>query len=229
MKFSFNKKQIVIIISIFALLFAGLYLFLSRAVQPTVINTSPDNGSSDVSETSQISINFDASIQEKSKTKIFVALKPQADFDSTWLANTYKIIPKTNLQNNQKYTVNVLFDNTKIYSFSFETEIFNSAVIQKYGSLQSQNDFVFGQVTKDLITKYPWYTSLPVKTNNYIVDYDFDKQEFVITFLVPIESSDQLNTLTSDVMQKLKGIGVKDPITYYMNMIAPRPSPNPGL
>lgn len=213
-----NKRLIFIFVGLIVLIGLGVFYFTGRTPQPTVSSTDPADGAAEVLETSRVNVVFNPNIKDAAKTGISIRPNPSFDFDSTWLVNTYKIIPKAPLQNNTQYSVAVLFNGKEIYSFSFETSAFSQADIQKNGPTQSQNDYAFGQSTKAFLEKYPWYTSLPIKTNNYIIDYDSNQQKFVITFLVPIQTGDQLNSLTTEVEAKIKAIGVTGPINYYMSM-----------
>ncbi|HKC04256.1 MAG TPA: Ig-like domain-containing protein [Patescibacteria group bacterium] len=210
-----NKKAVLIIIFFLFLVGVLFYFFLNRIQKPNLLDTSPKDGAIDVLETSQISINFEPNIQEKAKQKISVTFDPQISFDSTWLANTYKIIPKLPLSNNTKYSVKVLFIDKSIYEFSFETSLFSQADIQKFGAQQSKDDYDYGQALKILVNKYPFYTSLPIKTKDYVVYYDFELNKFAITFIDPNITPTQKDVFIKDALVGIRKIGAKDPIYYY--------------
>lgn len=222
-----NKKVILFLLVSIFIIGIIIYSILNKAVVPIVVGTNPDNGSVNILETSQIDITFDSKITNQTKSGITITISPEVGFDSTWLSNTYKIIPKNNLQNNTKYTAKVLYKNKSIYTFSFETIIFSQTQIQKDGVIQSQNDYVFGQATKKVVNQYPWYTSLPIKTQDYVVYYDFQKQKFAITFLAK-NTADKQASLTQSAITNIKSIGVKDPVQYYVtNSATSTASPAP--
>ena len=223
-----NKVKVLIFLSV-SLFIIGVivYSLLNRTVKPVVTATNPTDGAINILETSPIDITFDSTITSQIKSGITINIEPQINFDSTWLLNTYKLIPKTNLLNNQNYTVDVFYNKSKIYTFGFKTEVFNQNDVQKFGPRQSQDDLISGQDLTKIVNLYPWYTSLPIKTQNYVVYYDFQKQKFAITFLSKI-SADEQTTLTKDALTNIKAIGVKDPIQYYVtNPAASTPSPAP--
>jgi len=222
-----NKKVILFLLVSIFIIGIIIYSILNKAVVPIVVGTNPDNGSVNILETSQIDITFDSKITNQTKSGITITISPEVGFDSTWLSNTYKIIPKNNLQNNTKYTAKVLYKNKSVYTFSFETIIFSQTQIQKDGVIQSQNDYVFGQATKKVVNQYPWYTSLPIKTQDYVVYYDFQKQKFAITFLAK-NTADKQASLTQSAITNIKSIGVKDPVQYYVtNSATSTASPAP--
>lgn len=219
-----KRLRIIIITIVVVIVAAAILLILTAQPVPGVISTTPSDGGTEIGESTQISINFNQYLKENSKTGISVSFDPNIDFDSTWLSSTYKIIPKANLQNNTKYTATVFFNGKKIYGFFFETATFSQEQISKYGALQSQNDFAFGQATKKVVEQNPWYTNLPIKTNNFVIYYDFEQQKFAISFLIPIQSADQEKALIQEAVNDIKSIGFKGTVNYYVNLTAtPQP------
>lgn len=215
-----TKKRLTMFLAGLVLIVGSFYLFANKEASPTVMSTIPNNGDVEILENSQISINFNDGVTERQKGQISVLFAPLVDFDSTWLTSTFKIIPKNPLRNNTNYSVSVFLDKKQIYQFSFETSTFSQADIKKYGPSQSQNDLAFGEATKKVVEQYPWYTSLPIKTKDYVVYYDFDKQKFAITFLKAPQDSGQQNSLILDAVGRIKSIGAKEPVEYYINLPA---------
>lgn len=216
MKKFINKKQILIFIAILVFAILGIYLYSKREIQPTITGTTPMGGATEVSENSQISIDFKSNIQEKAKKDISITFSPEEPFDSTWLVNSLKIIPKTKLQNNSTYRVGVLFKNKSFYSFSFETATFSQEEINKYGGQQAQSDYTFGQVLNGFVKQNPWYTLLPIRTADYTIYYDSNQQKFSIAFTNTQLGQEQQNSLVQNALADLRKIGVKDPIPYYI-------------
>lgn len=212
-------KYLFVLGVVFALI---LILIINREPSIAVIKTDPASGAKEVLETTQIDITFNQDVNSKSINNISIKTKPQIEFNSTRLVNTYKIVPKAPLQNNTKYEIEVLYRNKIIYIVSFETSVFSQEDVLKYGALQSEDDFIYGQALKDVVGKYTWYTSLPIKTSSYIIYHDFEKMKFAITYLVPIQDSDQENALVKNALDNLKKIGVKEPIQYYLNKPLPK-------
>ncbi len=209
-------KKIFIGIAIIVGLFVLFLLFTKpNELVPQIVSTDPSNNLEDVLDTKQISINFDKKINEKSKVDLSVTFSPNVNYDSTWLTNTLVIIPKSNLANNTKYTVNISYKNKEIYTFSFTTQIFSQEDIIKYGPLQSQDDYNYGQALKDLINKYPFYTYMPIKTKGYIVDFDVNKNKFIITLLQDNLTQTEKENLIKDALINIKKVGAPEPIQYY--------------
>lgn len=214
----FKTKFLVVILLALSLVFIFVFIFIkTREKTPSVISTDPKNNESNVLETKQISINLNTDISDKSKSNLTVNFDPQIQFDSTWLSNTYKIIPKNNLSNNTNYIVQVNYKNKEIYKFSFETNTFSQEDIQKYGPLQTQDDYDFGQTLTDIANKYPFYTNLPIKTQNYVVYYDFEQDKFAITLLIEPKDSSEEKEIIKGAVENIKKIGAKEPVLYYVN------------
>lgn len=194
-----------------------VFLFLKRETPPQVVNTDPRDGEENILEIKQISINMNTNISDSTKENVSVSFTPDVQFDSTWLTNTYRIIPQNNLLNNTDYVVKVNYKNKEIYRFTFETSVFSQKDIKEYGAIQSQDDYVYGQALKNVVNEYPFYTSLPIKTQNYVIYYDFEQGEFAITLLVATENVDQKDEIIKDALENIRKIGVEDPILYYIN------------
>jgi len=214
-----NKKIFIVFTAVIGIVaIIAIYFYINENNKtPNVISTDPKNSEQEILETKQISIDFNSDISEKSKDRVSVNFEPQTDFDSIWLSNTYKIIPKNGLKNNTTYKIHVLYNKKEIDSFTFYTTVFSQEESKKYGTLQAENDLLFGKALTKIVNEYPFYTNLPIKTKNYVVYYDFEENKFAITLLTPVEGPSQRNQLIKDVLDKIKQIGAKDPIQYYIN------------
>lgn len=211
-----TKNKTFFIIAGFILLSLVIFFyFKNNIVTPYVLTTNPSNESEEITEDSQIDINFNGDIKESNKGSVSVNIQPQIEYDSTWISNTYKVIPKSSLQNNTTYTINVLYKKSNIYSFSFKTSIFSKEKIKTDGKQATEDDLIYGEALKKLVNDYPFYTSLPIKTKDYVIYYDFDEEKFAITFLNEISSEELKNSLTNEAVLKIKNIGGSEPIRYY--------------
>lgn len=217
------RRNIKIIFGILILFVFFVLFFLLRSNPSSnivVINTSPLDGDQNVQEDKQIGIDFNKDIKENEKQKVLVRFDPGIEFDSTWLSNTYKIIPKNVLNNNQKYLVTVMYNNKIIQTFSFTTQVFNQQDIIKYGRLQSQNDRAYGQAVEKLVSQYPFYSKLPIITSNYSINYDFQLNKFQINFIDQKLTTDEQNKFIPEILDSIKKLGVSDPVQYYVNKIS---------
>lgn len=210
------KKIFKIILLVVLALFVFSFLFLTNKVSvPTVISTSPINNAREVPENTQVEIVFNKDISEKAKTNISVVIDPQTDFDGTWTKNVYKISLKKVLANARTYQLTVNYKTGTIHVFSFTTQTFSQEDIQKKGLLQTQNDIIFGQAQKDFIKKYPFYTSMPIRNKNYIIDFNSENKKFAITFLTENLTQTQKDEFIVEALADIRKLGIKDPIQYY--------------
>lgn len=76
---------------------------------------------------------------------------------------------------------------------------------------QLPNDLKYNQELTDIHQQYPWYSSLPLETEDYRIIYDFDKNSFRIRLLTT--SSDAIKQAS---LNSLKEIGVDiNKYSYY--------------
>lgn len=68
---------------------------------------------------------------------------------------------------------------------------------------QIKNDLKYGQALESLHQKYPWYSRLPIETEDFRIIYDFDKNSFRIRLLTQSSAS-----IKQAAVDKLKEIGV---------------------
>ncbi len=211
-----NLKIFIPVAAVVILLaLVGSLFFNKKTAVPSVVSTQPAPGEQDVLESRQIDIIFAEDIKDKAKQDISVSLDPETSFNSTWLTNTYKIIPKSNLNSNTTYKVKVNYKDKEIFNFSFSTQIFSQEDIKKYGPDQTKDDYDFGQTLTQIVNKYPFYPNLPIKDKDYVVYYDFEKDKFAITFLTDNLDSRTKQELILKAIDRIKQIGGKDPIQYY--------------
>lgn len=78
------------------------------------------------------------------------------------------------------------------------------------------NDYVYAQKMNEFFQDYPWYKKIPIKTNDYLIIYDFDKQQFRIRLKIdPNSSEDIKNGVIQRAVQDIRNIGVEGGIIYY--------------
>lgn len=213
-----NRKNIIIFgfIAIAMLtVFISILFPKQKETIPQVISTNPENGAQEIMLTKQIEIQFMEENEALYKDFINVNITPQINFDSTWLTNTFKIIPKTRLNNNTPYKISVTYKNIDIYNFTFATQTFTPEEIEQYGPLQTQDDLHYGQELTKVVEKYPFYPNLPIKTSNFVVYYDFEKDQFAITFLNDNNDQTQKQEFINQAIERIKQIGGVEPIKYY--------------
>ncbi len=214
MKKLFSNKLFLLFLAIIVVIIWSLSQ--PKTKNPVVIDTDPLNGTEEVSLTKQIDINFSNNLNEKAKDDVSIIIEPQISFDSTWLTTTYKIIPKANLNNNTSYKIKVNYKKREIYNFSFSTQIFSQEDIEKYGPEQSRDDYDYGQALIEVVKKYPFYPNLPIRTSDFVVYFDFEKEQFIIDILKSNLDAAARQELINQAIEYIKKIGGKEPIKYYI-------------
>lgn len=202
----------LVILSVFSVVFI---IFSTQQVK--ILSTTPSKNEENVPETNTIQFTFDSSISDKSKGGITISPTPSFEFETEWSGNVYNIIPTNKLQNDTEYTINLYLKNKLIYTLQFKTSLLSQEEILNNTSIQTYDDLLYGKALINIDTKYPFYKNLPIRTQYYVVYYDFDKEKFAITFLTTISDLNEKERLIKEALVKIKEIGGKEPIGYYTN------------
>lgn len=76
---------------------------------------------------------------------------------------------------------------------------------------QTQDDLNFGQTIDELHQQYPWYSQIPIVTDDYTIAFNFDKNSFRIILLKPATEA-----IKQSALNALQAIGVDlDKFNYY--------------
>lgn len=170
-----------------------IFLF-SQPPKIKIIQTYPKTGSKGILATEKILVTFNRiPSTEESKDIAFKSNPPQS-FNLNWQGNTVELIPTAPYKESTNYTINVSFKNINIYKISFETSPISASQIDKDIQSQGSIDFQFGQTLQKFYEENPWYSKIPVETNDYRVVYDFEYKKFRIRILKKdISASEEKN------------------------------------
>jgi len=91
-------------------------------------------------------------------------------------------------------------------------------------TLDSQNtpasdSYNYNQEFDKLITKYPWYPSLPLETSDYRVIFDFEKNQFRIRILNPNLAGTTKQDIVEAALMNMEKIGIDN--TKFKHYIVP--------
>jgi hypothetical protein len=215
-----NKKKIIFFLGII-IVFLLMVLFLmirpgsnkkiantSPTITPTqfesnekfneikITKTDPSDNDENVIPSSSIFLIFKNPLTDENKKLISIFTTPDFSFDYDWSKdNTLRIKPKTDLQQSNKYTVSVNYNQSKIYGFSFTTSEFTSE--EAYNQINSQiaDDIKFTQETAKFKSENPWFSKLPLKGDNYLVVYDGINKKFAIGINESLSTQDRENAI----------------------------------
>ena len=212
------KKKVYIIIGVIVFSAILLFLLLSRpekALPISVITTTPKNNVVFVYERSEVLIELNREITIEEGNNIKIKIEPEVKTGIVYLSNKIRISPETNFGYGVRYKIKVYSLEKEIYSFEFTINPFTPEQLEKEGKLQAEGDLAYNEATKNFIEKNPWYTSLPIETNDYRIVYDYDKEMFRIRFLQEQTDEEKIKTIIEDALDKLERAGAKKPIKYY--------------
>ncbi|MFC1700261.1 hypothetical protein ACFLZ4_01280 [Patescibacteria group bacterium] len=91
--------------------------------------------------------------------------------------------------------------------------------VSDFGPPPLRGDLDFSEGVKTLHKDYPWYSKLPVDTEEYVIVFDLERKEFRIRLKVPETSSQDIkDTTLNKAVSKLREITGQDfnNYTYYV-------------
>jgi len=212
------KKKIYILIGVMVFLIILMFLLLpksEKALPISVITTAPKNNAIFVFEKSEVLIELNREITIEEGNNVKIKIEPEVKTEIVYLSNKIRISPETNFGYGVRYKIKVYSLEKEIYSFEFTTNPFTPEQLEKEGKLQAEGDLAYNEATKNFIEKNPWYTNLPIETNDYRIVYDYDKEMFRIRFLQEQTDEEKIKTIIEDALDKLERAGAKKPIKYY--------------
>lgn len=204
------KKKILIIISVIIIILTILMSLIPRKQIPTA-KTQLNYPIATIDQTN-LTTTFSQLLNKSQQNQVKIKTNPEFKTQANWTSDQkLQITPQEKLQPNTNYTVAILYKNKSLDSFNFTTSSYSIQELQQKMQLQTQEDLKSGQVINKLHQQYPWYSKLPIETNEYRIIYDFDKNSFRIRLLT--QSSE---TIKQAALNQLKTLGVDlDQFTYY--------------
>jgi len=202
---------------VFLLVFVVIVYFMVTArPRVGVVSSVPEDGGQEVSQTTDVFVNFDKEVSQATQEQIEIKISPEEEIEFIWLGDRVKVVPKENLDPGTTYTITVSFRGSEIFRFSFMTALFTQEQLAREGALQSQDDFEFGEAFKKFAEQYPFYLSLPIERTEYRIVYDFEENSFRIRLKVTPTDVEAERAIIERALEEIRKLGIKDPIPYYV-------------
>jgi|LDZU01.1.fsa_nt_gi hypothetical protein len=84
-------------------------------------------------------------------------------------------------------------------------------------------DYEYAEAMKSLFEKYPWYSKLPIDTNEYTIVWDFEVEKFRIRLKIPESSSQELkDSLIAKAVEDIKTLTGEKFAEYTYYVLYPR-------
>jgi len=195
----YPKKTIILIIGTLIIILA---LIPTPSVKPKVISNNTDKDLI-FPDQSKLNIEFSQKLSDKQKQKITIKTSPEFETEFKWDNNNLQIIPKNNLQPNTNYSVSILYKNQQIGSFNFKTNPYSSEEFKQQLIQQTQDDILYNNAVKNLFKEHPWYSHMPIITENYHISYDFNKKSFRIDLITKTTEE-----IKQQALKSLENIGI---------------------
>lgn len=212
------KKKIIIFA---AIIFAIVVLFglftpkKEKEIQLNVVSTTPKNNAVFVDTKAEITLTLSRIVSVEEGNNLKTQIKPEGKTSIVYQEDKIRISPEEPFRFDTKYEISIIYKDKNIYTLAFTTTPFTQQQIEEEGLKQTAGDIAFTEAYKQFLTKYPWYTRLPIENFEYRIVYDFEKESFRIRLKIPTETEDQEKTLINKALSDLKKIGVKEPVSYY--------------
>jgi len=213
-----KKKIITLIIAITILVALAILLLPKRQKELplNVISTNPKNNAVFVDTKAEIILTLSRAVSVEEGNNLKTQITPEGKTGIVYQEDKIRISPEEPFNFNTKYEISVIYKDKNIYTLGFTTTPFTQKQIQEEGAKQTAGDLAFTEAYKQFLTKYPWYTRLPIENFEYRIVYDFEKESFRIRIKVPGQTPEQESQIVQKALANLKKIGVKDPVSYYV-------------
>lgn len=177
---------------------------------PAVASSSPQNQSEGVILTLPITVSFAEDLDTGQQANVSFTIQPGLDVLQEWTNAAVLQLALTQLpESSTTYTVTVLYKKKAIYSFTFTTTAETPEELTEAGRVQAEEDFLFAQEEKEFYKTYPWYGSIPIRTDDYVIVYNFEKEAFRISLTLgenPLGA--QIEAAKTRALDSLEAIGV---------------------
>ena len=203
------SKVAVITVLILGLL--GLLLQILFPDRPPIvaeINPSIEFG---IPENSNFSVSFTQVLDMETQKNVSFKVEPTISAETFWLRDNYQyyIQVTENLKLDTEYTVTVLYKNKEIASKTYLTSPFTLEEQRQHIIEQSQADIEFNEAIENLKKDFPWYSNIPIDTDQFTIVYDYDRKQFRIRLKVPENTSAEIiDNLTKKALSALQDIDV---------------------
>lgn len=181
-----------------------------------VINTIPKNNAVFVDNRQEIEITLNREISNKEGENLKLEISPKIELNTAYVGNKIKSSHSNLFEYGKDYFVKVIYQNKEIYAFSFSVNPFTPEQLEREGRLQAEGDMDYNNAVKKLIEKYPWYTNLPIETEDYRIVYDWELNKFRIRILKSNLDKNNKDLLINEAVLKLEKAGALKPIQYYV-------------
>lgn len=201
----------IIIPAVLLVVFIVSLLIPDRESYPSVSSTSPQDGDEGVILSQPIVIYFQEELDSSQQANISFKIQPTIELPQEWTAaDTLELTSAQLPESATTYTVIVSYKNEEIHSFSFETTTKTKEQIVEEGRQQAEDDFLFAQSEKEFYETYPWYSKLPIETDDYVIVYNFEKKAFRIRLLTLGEDAlgAEIEATKNRALDSLEAIGV---------------------
>lgn len=203
-------------------LIAGLILrSVPEEALPAVAATIPQNGQEGVLGIIPLEISFQEDLNAADQANIDVNVSPDVDKTISWTtANNLRVTLNQDLEQASVYIVSILYKNREIHSFSFTSVDKTQEQVEEEARQQAADDFLVAEAEKEFYETYPWYTSIPIETDDYVIVYNFEKESFRVRLTLgenPLGA--QIEAAKTRALVSLEAIGVNLNVYDYYVLI----------
>ncbi len=139
-------------------------------------------------------------LTSEQQDKVSIQITPSIQLLKKWLdQQTLKAAPINYFKEGTEYKIDVYYNQNIVYQWSFKTA-------------KPTLDDPAGEVLQKNLKEKPWIANMPIKTNNYKIQYLGSKDQFRVLMKIditsPLSRNEQIEKIKTEAPQKLEEIGI---------------------
>jgi len=217
------KRLIALAVGGLALLVVGglaLVILQPRPEElPQVSSSVPQDGEEHVLGSLPITVTFAEELSGEQQDEIRISLDPDALFILRWLdSRRVRLTPTEGLEFSTRYTVSVVYKGEGLSSFSFHTLETTAEQLEQDIQEQAEGDELFAEAQVEWYENNPWYSQLPITSDDFTIVYEPDTTKFRIRLtLGSSPTGAEIGAAKNRALERLELIGISlDQYEYYV-------------
>ncbi len=200
-------KIILVIFIIFVVVFSAIKI-ISQINQVVIVSVQPDLYQQfDIYQ--GVTLELNKVISQSFFDSCNVKTKPFVSVELNYENNNLIISPKSRFQYSQPYQIFIECHNFSNI-ISFETMPYELLNDTSKAGIQIEKDIEFAQEIEKVFQDEPWREKLPLKGDNYEVNYLQSTNNYIVSFSKPVGSDLTVENILPEIKFQLKEIGAPD-------------------
>lgn len=204
------NKYLKILLAVFVVfvLILSIIRVIARINQIVIVSVQPDLYQQlDIYQ--EISLELNKSVSQNFINSCSIKAEPFVGIELNYENNKLIISPQPRFQYSQPYQVFIECHNFSNI-ISFETMPYELLDDTSKAGIQVEKDIEFAQEIERVFQNEPWREKLPLKGENYEVNYLQSTNNYIVSFSKPVGSELTVEDILPEIKFQLKEIGAPD-------------------